>query len=82
MQKALHLFSFIKIRIAGNAVKKIYIAAYFYYNIDRINENHGQRIQPVPMIQEDGYGKSTGQKRKDTEQESSHTDQKGTGPGK
>ena len=43
------------------SLKKIYNAAYFYYNIGRIKEKHEQNMQLTQMIQEGGYGKSTGQ---------------------
>lgn len=70
--------------------KKIYNTAYFYYNIGRIKENHEQNRQLAQMIQEGGYGKSTGQKRQDTKQKGYHTaeqnsdcaEQDGKGAGK
>ena len=64
-----------RMRITGNALKKIYNTAYFYYNIGRIKENHEQNRQLAQMIQEGGYGKSTGQKRQDTEQKGYHAEQ-------
>lgn len=69
-------------RITDNPLKKIYNTTYFYYNIGRIKENHEQNMQLTQMIQEGGYGKSTGQKRKDTEQEGDHAGQKDKGTGK
>lgn len=48
-------------RPGDNPLKKIYNTAYFYYNIGRIKENHEQNMQLTQMIQEGGYGKSTGQ---------------------